>query len=348
MKRFKRGKDYGFFDQDIRLSKLTQLGDPLERLVQGVDFEIFRAFLMKHLSKISKGPGGRPPYDYVLMFKVLILQRYYNLSDDQVEYQINDRLSFMRFLDLTIADDVPDSKTVWNFKEQLIDLDLIEPIFELFIRHLEDLDLVLHEGKIIDASFIEVPKQRNTKAENALIKEGEIPASFTENPHKLAQKDTDARWTQKGGVNYFGYKNHVKTDAKSKIITGYTVSDASVHDSQEIDNLLDSKDEWQDLFADSAYTGEKQTAIIADKKMNNQVCERAYRNKPLSEEQKENNTQKSRTRSRVEHIFGFMENSMDGMYLYQIGIKRIKATVGLMNLTYNMFRKIQLLTLLLE
>jgi IS5 family transposase len=92
MKRYKRHRDYGFFDQDIRLSKLSQLGDPLEKLNSGVDFEIFRQKLEQGLTKVAKGKGGRPPYDYVLMFKVLILQRYYNLSDEQTEYQINDRL----------------------------------------------------------------------------------------------------------------------------------------------------------------------------------------------------------------------------------------------------------------
>ena len=342
MKKFKRHKDYGFFDQDIRLSKLSKLGDPLERLAQGIDFELFREFLNSKLIKLAKGPGGRPGYDYVLMFKILILQRYYNLSDDQTEYQINDRLSFMRFLDLTIADDVPDSKTVWVFKEQLTDLELVETLFELFLSHLEKLGLIAHEGKIIDASFIEVPKQRHTKAENEQIKTGQIPDSFTENEHKLSQKDTDARWTQKGGVNYYGYKNHVKTDSKSKIITKFTVTDASVHDSQELDNLLDSQDEKQNFFADSAYTGEKQEQTIRDKKVTNQVCERPYRNKSLSEEQKLSNTEKSQTRSRVEHIFGFMEMSMNGMYLYEIGEKRIKAAIGFMNLTYNMFRKIQI------
>jgi transposase, IS5 family len=295
------------------------------------------------LSKLAKGPGGRPAYDYVLMFKILILQRFYNLSDDQVEFQINDRLSFMRFLDLTIADDVPDSKTVWKFKEQLIDLALIAPLFELFLSQLEALGLVVNEGKIVDASFIEVPKQRNSKSDNELIKKGEIPEKFMDNPHKLAQKDTDARWTKKGGVSFFGYKNHVKTDAKSKLITKYKVTDAAVHDSQVLDDLLDSKDEGQDLHADGAYTGEQQTACIAEKKMINQVCERAYRNKPLTEEQQMSNTEKSRIRSRVEHIFGFMEMSMNGMDLNQIGFKRIEATVGLMNLTYNMFRKIQLM-----
>ena len=116
MKSFKRHRDYGFWDQDIRLSKLSQLGDPLERLNKGVEFEMFRLFLEDNLSKEPAGKCGRPPYDYVLMFKILILQRYYNLSDDQVEYQINDRMSFMRFLDLSIADDIPDSKTIWLFR----------------------------------------------------------------------------------------------------------------------------------------------------------------------------------------------------------------------------------------
>ena len=166
MKKFKRHRDYGFFDQDIRLSKLSQLGDPLEKLNAGVDFELFRSLLESSLHKQSKAPGGRPPYDYVLMFKILILQRYYNLSDEQVEYQINDRMSFMRFLDLTIADDIPDSRTVWAFREQLINLELVEKLFDLFLVELEKLNLIVNQGKIIDASFIEVPKQRNTKADN--------------------------------------------------------------------------------------------------------------------------------------------------------------------------------------
>jgi IS5 family transposase len=342
MQRFKRHKDYGFFDQDIRLSKLSQLGDPLERLNKGVDFEIFRLILTEKLSKLSLGPGGRPPYDYVMMLKILILQRYYNLSDDQVEFQINDRLSFMRFLDLTIADDVPDSKTVWHFKEQLVDLELVESLFEIFILELEKLNLIINEGKIVDASFVETPRQRNSREDNATIKNGETPASFLENEHKLAQKDLDARWTQKNNINYYGYKNHIKVDSKSKIITGYLVTDASVHDSQVLDNLLDSKDEGQPLSADSAYTGEKQEQTIKDKKMTNEVCEKGYKNKPLTQAQKDSNTEKSRTRSRVEHIFGFMEMSMNEMYLYCIGQKRTTAMIGLMNLTYNMFRKIQL------
>ncbi len=341
-KTFKRHKDYGFFDQDIRLSKLTKLGDPLEKLEKGVDFEIFRIILEEKLSKLAKGAGGRPPYDYVLMFKVLILQRYYNLSDEQIEYQINDRFSFMRFLNLTIADDIPDSRTVWKFKEQLVDLKLIEPIFNVFLKQLENLGMVLNEGKIIDASFIEVPKQRNTKEENKQIKEGEIPESFVEKPNKKAQKDTDARWTQKGGISYFGYKNHVKVDSKSKIITKYILTTANVHDSQPLEELLTGQDKDQPLYADSAYSGEPCNEIIVKKELENKTHVKGYKNKPLTEKDFEENRQKSSTRARVEHVFGFMEGSMNTMKLKQIGKKRIEAAVGMMNLVYNMFRKLQL------
>jgi IS5 family transposase len=318
------------------------LGDPLEKLNNGVDFELFRACLGERLAKQAQGKGGRPAYDYVLMFKILILQRYYNLSDDQVEYQINDRMSFMRFLDLTIADDIPDSKTVWNFREQLIVMGAIEDLFALFIKELEKLGLIINKGKIVDASFIDVPIQRNSRDDNKQVKAGEIPESFREKLGRLPQKDLDARWTKKNGISYFGYKNHVKVDSKSKIITGYGVTSANVHDSQAIEGLLDEKDEGQELYADSAYTGPDQEKTIDGCMMLNQVCEKGYRNKPLTDEQKENNRRKSGVRSRVEHVFGFMETSMDGMYLYNIGIKRITGIVGLMNLTYNMFRKIQL------
>jgi IS5 family transposase len=343
MKKFKRHRDYGFWDQDIRLSKLSQLGDPLEKLGKGIDFEIFRDLLEVNLSKGSQSSGGRPPYDYVMMFKIIILQRFYNLSDDQVEYQINDRMSFMRFLDLSIADDIPDSKTVWYFREQLTDLGLVEELFALFLKELEKLNLIVNEGKIVDASFVEVPRQRNSRDENTQIKAGEIPERFEANPHVKSQKDTDARWTKKNKVNYFGYKNHVKQDAGSKIVVKYKVTAANVHDSQATEDLLDENDKGEDLYGDSAYSGESQVNIISGKEMNNKICEKGTRNHPLTEEQEANNREKSKIRSRVEHIFGFMEMSMNEMYIQCIGLKRATAIIGLMNLTYNMFRKIQLM-----
>ena len=157
MKIFKRHKVYGFWDRDLRLSRHSKLGAPIEKLNAGINFGLFRSLLEDRLAKLSKGAGGRPPYDYVLMFKILILQRYYNLSDNQVAYQINDRLSFMRFLDLSIAEDIPDSRTVWHFREAITDLGQEEELFSLFLEELKKFGIVVNGGKIIDASFVEVP-----------------------------------------------------------------------------------------------------------------------------------------------------------------------------------------------
>jgi len=306
----------------------------------GIDFEIFRELLETSLHKTPKGKGGRPPYDYVLMFKILILQRYYNLSDDQTEYQINDRMSFMRFLNLTISNDIPDSKTIWHFTEILTDLNLVKDLFDLFGKELEKLGLIVNEGKIIDASFVEAPKQRNNREDNQKIKQGQGEDLWKDKPNKKRQKDTDARWTKKNNQNHYGYKNHTKIDGKSKLIDTYKVTDASVHDSQTLDELLNEKDKGQNLYADSAYVGQEN--ILKNKEVNNKIHEKGYKNKPLTESQKASNKEKSKTRARVEHIFGFMENSMNGMFFRKIGIKRAETNIGLNNLTYNMFRKIQL------
>ena len=122
-------------------------------------------------------------------------------------------------------------------------------------------------------------------------------------------------------------------DAKSKFIDCYKVTDASVHDSQPLEDLLDDNDKGQPLYGDSAYTGANQDDVIENAKMINQVCERGYRNHPLTEEQKASNREKSSVRSRVEHVFGFMKQSMHGV----VGIVRATGILGLMNLTYNLF-----------
>lgn len=331
----------GFFDEQFRLEKLTVQKDPLVKLVQEINWEQFRKILTHALEKEEKGIGGRPPFDYVMMFKILVLQRYYNLSDEQMQYQILDRLSFMRFLGLTLSDRVPDEKTIWLFREKLIEHKLIDKLFTRFLTSLEKANLIGKEGRMIDASFVEVPRQRNSRDENEQIKEGIVPEDWEENPNKLSQKDLDARWTKKNNQTFYGYKDHVKVDEKSKLILSYEVTDASVHDSQTLKDLLAKKDKGQPLYADSAYTGEEQEKVIRKVGMINKVHEKGYKNKPLTKRQMKSNQRKSKFRARVEHVFGFMENSMKGMYIHSIGKIRASGIIGLMNLTYNLLRSIQ-------
>jgi|SRR5665647_2353738 len=333
------------FDDHFLIEKLTKLGDPLQKLNNYINWDIFKAPLNKAFADEAKdrSKGGRPPFEKLLLFKALLVQSLYNLSDDQLEYQITDRVSFKRFLGLKKSDKVPDSKTFWHFREQLIEKDVIMRLFTTFNETLDEAGVFANEGKMVDASFVESPRQRNTREENRHIKENGIaPEAWKEKPHKLCQKDVDARWTKKNNAVFFGYKNHVKSDTKTKLIEKFEVTNASVHDSQPIEKLLTEKDEGQPFYADSAYTGEEQDKIYEKKKVVNKVNEKGYRNKPLTEEQKANNKEKSKTRARVEHIFGFVENSMNGSFVRTIGLARVKAKIGMMNLTYNICRCTQL------
>lgn len=329
----------GLFDEEFTRERLSLLGNPLEAISKVIDFEMFRASLEdKMLNTNKKNNAGAKPYDVVLLFKILILQRYYGLGDHQVEYQILDRTSFKAFLGLSTGDKVPDEKTVWSFRERVTKAGLVEELFAQFVGYLEAQELIFNQGRLVDASFTVAPRQRNTRDENKQIKEGKGDELWNDKPHKKKHKDIDARWTKKNGATFYGYKNHAKVDTKSKFIKTYVVTDASVHDSQVLDDLLEEKDKDQELHADSAYTGEAQDKIIANYQMKNRVHEKGYRNKPLSEEQKDNNTKKSKIRARVEHVFGFMEQSMNGLALKSVGIIRATGIIGLINLTYNLFR----------
>ena len=335
----------GLFDDQFLFEKLTKLGDPLQKLSDYIDWNIFRKPLEQAFETElrNESKGGRPRFDKVMMFKGLLIQSLYNLSDDQLEYQIVDRASFKRFLGLKKSDKVPDSKTFWYFREQLIEKEVIMDLFKTFNETLDESGVFANEGKMVDASFVEAPRQHNTREDNKHIKKtGAAPKEWDKQPNKKRQKDVDARWTKKNNATFYGYKNHVKSDTKTKLIEEFNVTDASVHDSQAIEGLLTEKDEGQPLYADSAYNGEEQEKVYKKKKVINKVHEKGCRNKPLTDKQKASNKEKSSTRVRVEHIFGFVENSMHGSFVRTIGIVRAKAKIGMMNLTYNICRCTQL------
>ena len=344
--KYKKTGNIGLFDEQETYQKLSDIGNPLEKISKVVDFEMFRDTLeAKMLNCDKKNNAGAKPFDVVMMFKIIILQRYYGLGDTQIEYQILDRLSFKKFLGLESGDKVPDEKTVWAFREKLTNSGVIEKIFFQFTEYLKLKGLIMNEGKMVDASFTLAPRQRNTRDENKKIKEGHGNELWNDKPNKKKHKDIDARWTKKNGETFYGYKNHAKVDTKSKFIDNYEVTNASVHDSQPLDDLLTEEDSGQDFFGDSAYTGEEQEKVISKYEMNNKVHEKGYRNKPLTEKQKASNKEKSKTRVRVEHVFGFMEQSMNGLIVRSVGITRATGIVGLINLTYNLFRYEQVVRL---
>lgn len=334
----------GFFDYELRMQAVKKKSTSLDRLNEIIPWDFFADELQTLFSlRTAKGPGGKPPFDRLLMFKVLVLQRYYNLSDEQTEFQINDRLSFQSFLGLQGAEKVPDQNTIWDFRELLNEFGGVDRLFSRFDEFLSEEHVVAKEGVIVDASFVEVPRQRNSRDENLSIKAGEVPEAWDEEPDKLKQKDTDARWTKKNNVSYYGYKNHVKADSRSKLILSYKTTDASVHDSQVIEDLLNDTDGI--VYADNAYRSQQIEDSLKQRGIESRIHEKGVRNKPLNEKQKAMNKEKSKVRVRVEHIFGFMDNSMKDKVSRYIGLTRTEAAVGMKNLVYNLFRYEQIVRL---
>lgn len=235
----------GLFDVDERLQRLSDIGDQLEAFAAVVDFEMSRPELDAALGYGDGTGGGRPPFDPVMMFKILVIQAQNNLSDDRAEFLINDRLSFMRFLGLGLNDKVPDAKTIWAFRERLTTTGAIEALFARFDQAIREAGYIPMSGQIVDASLVSAPRQRNTEAEKAEVKAGRVPQEWKDTPAKLRQKDRDARWTLVFGkarlredgtrhadiaIPVFGYKSHAGIDCRHGFIRKWDVTDASRHD----------------------------------------------------------------------------------------------------------------------
>jgi IS5 family transposase len=331
------------FDAQDRLEEIRKLGDPLAALDAVMDWNLFLPVLDRIPRAEPKGPGGRPAYPPLLLFKILVLQSSYGLGDEQTQFQILDRRSFSRFLGLTEADLVPDQNTIREFREKLTGADLFSELFNAFNARLTEQGFIARKGQIIDASFVEVPRQRNRREENAAIKEGKVPAGWEQDPKRLAHKDLYARWTKKNEENHYGYKDHIVADVTSKLIVRAEVTAANTHDSQVLDSLTRPGD--PETWADSAYTGEPCAAIFEAKGITAHVCEKGTRGHPLSKGQERSNRSKSRNRVRVEHIFGYMTGSMRAMYQRVIGFARNRAGILMSNLVYNMSRVEQIIRL---
>ena len=333
----------GLFDAQDRLAQIQAMGDPLAALDRVMDWTIFTPVLARIPRAEPKAPGGRPAYEPRLMFKILVLQSLYGLGDEQTQFQILDRRSFHHFLGLSEADGVPDQNTIREFREKLTQAKLFDELFAAFNARLTEQGFLTRQGQIVDASFVEVPRQRNRRPENAAIKRGEVPAGWEQDEKRLAHKDLDARWTQKNEQNYYGYKDHVVADLESKLIVRAEVTAASAHDSQALDALTCPGD--PETWADSAYSGANCQAILEGKGIAAHICEKGTRGHELTKGQKRSNRTKSRHRVRVEHIFAFMTGSMRAMFQRCIGYARNRSCILLANLVYNMARTEQIIRL---
>ncbi len=270
-------RQVGMFDVEGRLAGLSKKGDDLERLAAVVDFELFRRELERAVPRADRSKGGRPPFDHVLMFKVLILQTQNNLSDERTEFYLRDRLTWMRFLGLGLGDAMPDANTIWTLREALTRAGAIRSLFERFDRELRARGYLAMSGQLVDASIVAAPKQRNTRAEKQAIKEGRVPDAWQAKPAKLSQKDRDARWTVKTtkakpragesplvdlAIPEFGYQNHISADRRHRLIRRWLVTDAAAHAGTRLADLLDPGNTAAGVWADTGYRSIKNEYLL--------------------------------------------------------------------------------------
>lgn len=351
----------GFFDVDERLKELSSKGDALERLKAIVDFELFRPDLTRAVPRSDGAKGGRPPFDLVFMFKVLILQASHSLSDERTEFLIKDRLSFMRFLGLGLADPVPDANTIWTFREVLTRAQIdgqpaIQVLFSAYEAALRKAGYLAMGGQIVDATVVAAPKQRNTEAEKAELKAGRVPDAWKAKPAKLAQKDRNARWTIKWSkakpaedgskrvdiaVPSFGYKNHVGIDRRHGLIRTWIATDAARHDGAQLPGLLSKANTAGDVWADTAYRSKQNEAHLSGNGFVSRIHRKKPPGKPMPQNVARANGRKSKIRAAVEHVFARQKGPM-ALVVRTIGLARATVKIGLANLVYNMNRAVWL------
>ena len=322
----------GFFDVDDRLKRLSDLGDQLEAFRAAVDFEMFRPDLDAALAYSDGAQGGRPPFDPVMMFKVLVIQAANNLSDERAEFL-----------------------TIWLFREKLTKAGTIGPLFERFDATLRQSGYIAMSGQIVDASLIAAPRQRNTNEEKAAIKEGRVPDGWKDKPAKLRQKDRDARWTLKFtkakpredgappvdlAIPVFGYQNHISIDRGFGFIRKWSATDAAAYEGCRLrEGLLDKTNTTSAVWADTAYRSKANEQFMEKNGFVSHVHRKKPKGRIMPAAIRRANNAKSKIRSKVEHVFADQKDRM-GLFIRTIGIARATVKIGLANLVYNLKRLI--------
>jgi len=327
------------FAAQEREAKLSKLGDALEVMERHVDFAALAAAVDQAAPRPARARGGRPPFPTEVMVRILLIQQLFNLSDEQMEFQLLDRLSFQRFAGLRHSSQIPDRTTIWTFKERLIKAGASESVFEAVNRQLAKHGYIARGGQMIDASIVQAPRQSLSKEEKELVGQGAMPITWE--PAKRRQKDTDARWTKKHGKSYFGYKVSANADKRYKLVRKIKVSTASEHDTLHFEDVLDPNNTNRNILADKGYVDGEREDRLSKQGWRMHIQRKGTKDKPISETQQRRNHRIARTRARVEHVFAGLAQ-LGGKSLRSIGLPRAMLQLNWKVAAYNLQRLVYL------
>ena len=323
------------FAEQEREAKLGRIGDALAKLAAHVDFAALAAEIDEAAPRPGRARGVRPPFPTELMVRVLVIQQLYNLSDEQMEFQLLDRLSFQRFVVLRQSAQAPDRTTIWTFKERLIQAGATGRIFEAVSRQLDRQGSIARGGQMVDASIVPTPKQTLTRQEKEIVQQDAMPADWT--PAQRRQKDVQACWTQKHGKSDYGYKLSTGVDKRHKLVRKIHISTASVHDTLHFEGVLDAGNTRRDVWADKGYVDGAREQRLKVQGWRLHIQRKGQPGKALSDCQQRRNRRIAKTRARVEHVFASLQQ-MGGKALRCIGLARAKLHLNWKAAAYNLRR----------
>lgn len=290
----------------------------LSRIEALIDWQAVEACLDEVYAK----PTGRPSYPVLLMFKALLLQQWYRLSDVELEASLLDRLSFRRFVGLGLADATPDHSTISRFRQQLAGRELGERVFHQVLSQLEQHGLLLKQGTLIDASLVEAQASK---------------PSYESGAGRRGEVDPDADWTRRGSKHHYGYKAHIAVDQGSELIRRALLSSAKVSDSEMADELI-MGDEAA-VYADKGYEHKARRQRLKAQGIKDRIMHRSHKHQSqLPHWQARRNALISPIRSRVERLFGLMKRHYGYCRVRYMSLARNQLQLHLLCLAINLRR----------
>lgn len=333
--------DKGFMDHFVErrvdeegfLSQVDRLTDwsPIEKL------------LKKHYKKVAAA-DGRPAYPALTMFKILLMQRWYDLSDAGMSEALRDRLSFLKFSGLSFHSPTPDASTICRFRQALAHKDLYRRLLKGINRQLDGRGLIIKTGVAVDASLV-ASSRRPRKVIEVSPAEEEGASIPEDSGVKVSYSDdAEASWTVKGKQPHYGYKVHMGTDANEGFVLGGHVTPAHVSDSVELESLVDelSLPEGTLVLADKGYVGQRNEAVLEARGLKNGIMEKAWRNHPLSREARTRNLLIGKLRYVVEQGFGTLKRSYRFGRARYLGRLKTEIEFHLLAMAFNLKKAVRL------
>jgi IS5 family transposase len=316
----------------------------LDGIAAMISWSRVEKLLKDRLGRSNETTAGAKSYPAIQMFKILLLQQWYGLSDQETERAVLDRISFTLFVGLSLEESVPDHTTICRFRNILVEKKLLQPLLEEINRQMEKQAKLIKKGVAVDASIISSAARPRKQVDIETVvcdrEEGESACPAQVKVSVSYSHDRDAAWTKKGKSFHYGYKAHTSVDADTGLILSAHATPANYSDTGELKSLVKGSclPAKSRVYADKGYTSAGNRELLKRHKCKDGIMNRAYRNKPLTDRERKRNKLISKRRYIVERVFGTLKQHYGMARASYLGTLKVQGELLLSSLAYNIKR----------